>query len=246
MMFKKNPLLLVSAISIVVVALLSSRIVPIYDGVGFPDEPYRYVKPPASSKATLPADTAAITIRLQDNTNPSDFGLASKEQGPQVNLYIYRLILSTESPGTKAIIRATPKDPANSKTSKGKVVGNIYELSAVSNGGTVSFKPKLNIGFIDLRLPQGETANATMVFRPKPDKKWQILNTSQVGRDVYEASIVGFGDYALVPGSASSGSSAHSPAFIFLILITIIIALAIILAILRARDKKSKKRKASK
>jgi hypothetical protein len=129
------------------------------------------------------------------------------------------------------------------KTANGVIAGNAYRLSAVSNGGTVSFKPNATYGFIDLRLPQGELGNATMVYRASPSSRWQKINTVRTGSDIYQSSIKGFGDYAMVPGSASSGNKTSSPAFIFTILASILVILVIILAILRSRDKKSKMHK---
>jgi hypothetical protein len=67
---KKNyALLLLSAVGIVVISLLSSHIVPLYDGVGFPDEPYRYVNPPVTSKKTLPPSPAETVATISHGTN---------------------------------------------------------------------------------------------------------------------------------------------------------------------------------
>jgi hypothetical protein len=241
--FKKHTLLLASMLSIVVISLFSSKIVPIYDGVGFPDEPYRYSKPPASQKkATLPPSPAEVSVDIKNNTNQSDVGLASKEQGPQVNIYVYRLALNAKSSSDKISLKAQPIAPESIKTSKGNIAGNAYHLSAVSNNGAVIFNSGKK-GYIDLRVPQGFYAPVKMVYRTKSNETWQPIETSRVGNDIYEASIVGFGDYALVPPTVKNTSGTHSPLFIIGILIALLIILITVLLIFGRRHNKTHKHK---
>jgi hypothetical protein len=121
---KKNyVLLLASAVGIVVISLFSSRIVPLYDGVGFPDEPYRYVKPPTStSKTTLPPSPAETVIAISQGTNQVDFNLVSREQGPQASFYIYHKALKVSPPVNAASFKATPMAPDNNKPKIGPMV----------------------------------------------------------------------------------------------------------------------------
>ena len=66
-------------------ALLSPTAVPLYDGVGFPDEPYRYV-PPRSSDDFV-ASAARVELRVVDGVNAGGLLANSNELGPQVSVY---------------------------------------------------------------------------------------------------------------------------------------------------------------
>jgi hypothetical protein len=237
--FKKHPLLLVSMLVIVGINIFSSHIVPIYDGVGFPDEPYRYVTPPAGQKnSALSPSPAQVSVSLSNGTNQSDIGLASKEQGPQVNIYIYRLALKGISASTKANIEAAPKSSSNLKTPVGNIAGNIYNLSAKANIGSLLFNPAKNKGYIDLRLPQDIIPPATMVYRENDTSKWKSLDTQRVGSDVYESSIVGLGDYALVPTRAKSANTQKTKGTIIIVLFIVLVILVAALLVVRKKNKK--------
>jgi hypothetical protein len=242
--FKKYPFLFLSAAGIILISVFSSRIIPIYDGIGAPDEQYRYSKPPSSQKtATLPPSPAEVSVEIKDSTNQSDFGLASKEQGPQVNIYVYRLAVNAPATNTKITFKAAPKVPESTQTPKGNIAGNAYHLSVADNSGAVTFSSNNKKGYIDLRIPQGYYAPATMVFRKNQSEKWQPLKTSRVGNDIYEASIVEFGDYALVPPATNSAIGNKSPLLKILVLFIILIILLAALIVVRNKHAKTGKNK---
>src|SRR5881409_3272013 len=65
-------------------ALLSPAAVPLYDGVGFPDEPYRFVPPRGDNPA---ATTATVSLRVSGGVNSGGLLANSAELGPQVSVY---------------------------------------------------------------------------------------------------------------------------------------------------------------
>ena len=69
--------------ALVLAWLLPGRPVPIYDGVGAPDEPYRYVSVPAGIAIRTKPPTAAKVSVPVDNGVASVIELATSEQGPQ-------------------------------------------------------------------------------------------------------------------------------------------------------------------
>src|SRR5581483_6600436 len=62
--------------------------VPLYDGIGFPDEPYRYVDPPAGSKATPAPTLATASTDAANGSNPHAFYANSAEVGPQIAIFL--------------------------------------------------------------------------------------------------------------------------------------------------------------
>src|SRR5438105_1065265 len=58
---------------------------PLYDGLGFPDEPYRYLSPPPGAKKTPAPSTAAADFPVTPGVG-NYVELASTEVGPQVQI----------------------------------------------------------------------------------------------------------------------------------------------------------------
>jgi hypothetical protein len=207
---KRNfALLLCSGLGIVLISLFSSHIVPLYDGVGFPDEPYRYVN---SSSQTLSPSPASAIANIDQGTNADDFNMVSREQGPQISIYIFQHSLKGPASPAKIPIEASPQDAATTKTPIGKIVGNFYRFTEVG-GNKLSFSKTLKRpGYIDLRLPQDIPQGADIMYRSQPTSSWQKVATTRVGSDVYEANLVGFGDYGLVhTNNIKTGNDSGQP-----------------------------------
>src|SRR5690242_5666775 len=65
--------------------LASSGGVPLYDGVHFPQDPYRYTTPKPGEPA---AKAAKASVPLVDGRNVGGVVLNTGETGPQVQLYL--------------------------------------------------------------------------------------------------------------------------------------------------------------
>jgi hypothetical protein len=202
---------------VVAVPLLSRHAIPLYDGVGFPDEAYRYVQPPSSAEETpAPPSTAEAQTQVINGVSTQDLALNSQEQGPQVTAFIRRgTIYAADTASLSVYIRPEAPRSAN-KLVTGHVTGNLYHLVASQQ---VTFKGGSNKAIIQLRLPkinQGESGVPTIEYQAALDQSWRSLATSKVGNDIYMAPMAGFGYYvlAVLPAGAAEASD-RSPHQVF-------------------------------
>jgi hypothetical protein len=187
---------------------------PLYDGIGFPDEPYRYVKPPAGATAARPTvaeDTEPVVGR------PSDLTPVSLEKGPQIQVYLPGAALQAPAGAKLVTARAEPLAPVAPLPTDGTIWGNVVRLSVTTAQGPVQVVPSgATSPYLDLRAPTAEQPGPVVeAFR---DGAWHQLVTHRDGNDIYGAEIPGIGEYALVrltdpaarlggPGQGSGGSS---------------------------------------
>ena len=202
--------LLAAALAIVGGSLLNGWRVPLYDGVSFPDEPYRYYSGRGDTSKTTPRPTPANqdTPTDPDGKNSSGVGAQSDERGPQVYVYIAAGSLRSSAGAHTITLTATPQ-ATNTKTlgdvSNGKSAGNSYKVAATSDKGKLTYTAD-NYSFIDLRLPQGYKTGATVYYQANDSAAWRPLDTKQVGNDIYEAHFANFGNYAL-SGTPQAGKT---------------------------------------
>lgn len=200
---------------------------PVYDGVGFPDEPYRFVVHTAGEKTTKAPTTAHSTV-------PVTKGLAaaatanSAEQAPQVSLLIPTGRLHAP-PGTKQIpLQAKPIRPIAAPDG-GYLWSNVYSVGSTDSRVTMrDGNPSATI-----------TLRAASQQRPAPsieryvDGHWTPLQTVANGQDIYQATLPGFGDYAVVGTSplqldAQSSSTSRTGIIVFVAAIIVVVALVVI------------------
>lgn len=118
--------------------LLTVHPVPLYDGVGFPDEPYRYVKPPSPSMVTAkPPGADAVRVDVAGDTNAEDLSLETGESGPQAMVQVPQG--STIESGAGPIeAKLTPRAPSDQPPGA-FINGNVYDLTVTANGAPVRF-----------------------------------------------------------------------------------------------------------
>jgi len=183
--------------------------VPIYDGPGQPDEPYRYVQPPAGAKATKPPTVAQATLTV-NAAGLSGAGYAnSLESGPQIVLYVPGGALKAPPGASKITLTETPIAPSPPLPKDGTIVTNVYRITATSPSGPVQVVGRGDVGApsLQMRAPSGKQPGP--VFEHRSGDIWQQQPTIRVGADIYQASAPAFGDWALVqltdsPTTASS------------------------------------------
>jgi hypothetical protein len=211
-------LLLVTVSALVVGWLVTAAPIPIYDGIGAPDEPYRFVSPPPGDKLRTAPPTQAVASVLITSGTAGVVELFTDEQGPQAQILIVGQTLKVSAgPGSirvPAAVTVTVKPLAPEAGPSGLLIdGNIYELSWDADGAITEYT---NDGGdrILLRAVRGPPPKATFLYRRRPGDAWRPLETNLAGADVYQALIQGEGDYALtvrgLPASASAGSIAGS------------------------------------
>lgn len=184
--------------------LLSPHPVALYDGIGFPDEPYRYVP----ARAGAPAATAAeVSLSVAGGVNTGGLIANSKETGPQVSVYAPPRAFA--APGTApVIVRASPV-PATPPLPAGRVDSNVYLLTFTSSAGPVRLVPEAQSPAITLRSVSSAPAEPVFAYRRTPTSAWTWLPTRRVGRDLSNAKAPGAGEYVLVlRGTAKAGGHA--------------------------------------
>jgi hypothetical protein len=209
--------LLVAAVAVLGgIGLSCSPGVPLYDGVGFPDEPYRFVSPPVGAAATKPPTTGARQVRMTDGTSEAT-ELATGEYGPQCHVLLGPGALR----GTAAAVslRLVPRAPLNPPP-QGTAEGNVYAVEAVVAQGHRVSGDAGEVGVISLRALSAAQPAPVIEYRSGDAAAWSQLVTLRVGQDVYEAPFQGLGEYLLVRTSPASvpatvGRGGGGPVWLF-------------------------------
>jgi hypothetical protein len=183
--------------------LVSPQPVPVYDGVQAPDEPYRYVAPPAGAKATSPATTATAKTPVVGGVGTNGLSVQTGEQGPQASLFLPPRGLAATS-GT-IVVTVTPQAPDRQPT--GAVIdGNVYRFAITDPAGPVTLTAQGAIATLFLRATTTRQPGPVMQFRTGPGAAWKAVKTSRGGQDIYVSSFAGPGDYALAFSPEAKGS----------------------------------------
>lgn len=179
-------------------ALASPTVVPVYDGVGNPDEPYRYADTP---QAPPPV---SVTVPV-GNGSSAPVRLASAEKGPQVLVDLARGAFTATSP--TVTLTAVPLPGDGQRAPQGTLDGNVYRLTA-SPGAVL--QPDTANGFLFLRSAVMTKPDPVLVHRLRPADPWRTLPTTRTGRDVLSTPFRALGDYAVVdrPGSVPLSDAA--------------------------------------
>lgn len=190
--------------------LVAPAAVPIYDGVGNPDEPYRYLNPPAGAKKTPPPTVAKATLSVTAAGLNNAAYANSAEVGPQVVYYVPNGALKAPDGATGITVTATPVAPSPPLPADGTIVGNVYRIAATTSKGdaVVVGRGVTQLPTLDMRAPSGKQPGP--VFEHVVAGAWQHSATLRIGVDIYQTSAGAFGDWALVqlkdqPGKSSGG-----------------------------------------
>jgi hypothetical protein len=198
----------IAAFALVVAWIAAPAATPIYDGIGNPDEPYRYVKPPASAKTTKAPTTVKVAVPVRSGSSAAQFANTG-ESGPQLSLYLPPKALAVTGAATSVKVTATPTAPSPPLPSDGTIVTNVYRISATANGQPVAVmssgpsEPTLQMRAPDARQPGP-------VMEHRTDNGWQRERTIRVGTDIYQAQVPALGDWALVKLTSPPGTGGGS------------------------------------
>lgn len=181
-------------------ALLGPHQVPLYDGVGFPDQPYRYVQRPLNDTVkTPPPGTDHGQLKLAGGVNVSELSMWTDELGPQITMYLPLRALQVDNRQASGSIEATlaPVRLVGAPTD-GVPNSNVYSVQFTSSAGPVTARPHSADGHVTLREATFDLPLPIMNFRPAGATSWRQLPTTQQGRDIFDAIFAGPGDYLLV------------------------------------------------
>ena len=212
--------------------LIAPAAVPIYDGVGNPDEPYRYVNPPAGAKKTPAPTEAKATLSVTPAGLNNAAYANSAEVGPQVVYYVPNGALKAPSGATSITVTATPTAPPSPLPADGTIVGNVYRISATTSKGdaTIVGHGVTQLPTLDMRAPSGKQPGP--VFEHVVNGVWQQSATLRIGVDIYQTSAAALGDWALVqlrsqPGKSSGGINVGLLAAGIAVLVIVVLIVAI-------------------
>jgi hypothetical protein len=173
-------------------ALTPGSALPLYDGVGFPDEPYRFVAPPAGAKHTKPPTTGRGQSAVRAGRNVTELKAASAEQAPQVSIDIPAGLIAAPKGTTQVTVVGSPAQAL--PTAAGQHLwSNVYDITATPVASIRSGALQASI-----------TMRAATAQRPEPQiayyagGRWTRVPTFAVGRDIYSAQLTRFGRFAVI------------------------------------------------
>jgi len=171
-------------------ALASPAAVPVYDGVGAPDEPYKYVgrsNPPAASVSSTAAVVSGTTANVQ---------VRSAESGPQVLLDLGKGAFAARTP--TVTLTATPLVGDGTTVPQGTIDGNVYRITASTSARLL---PEQAQGFLFMRA--AVMTKPTPVIVHRDGTAWTQVKTVRAGQDIVSTPFRALGDYAVVrlPGA---------------------------------------------
>jgi hypothetical protein len=230
---RRLPLLLAAVAVLALGWLLTPTPIPLYDGVGMPDEPYRFVVPPAGYRTTAPPSEARAAIAVAGGISCCELEARSDEQGPQVSVYIPRSGLAV--PGTTEVTLLASPAPAPAgpaPQADGRFEGNTYRITAEGPQGPATLTPEANRATVQLRALNGNQPGPSLWYRSGDGAAWRQLPSAKVGFDIIEAQFAGPGDYVLVRGKQSGGGTVK----VLLGILAVPALLVVVLVVLRIRN----------
>ena len=185
------------AAALALVWLTTANPVPLYDGIGFPDEPYRFVPARGAGPA---ATSAQVDLKVEAGSNTGGLIVNTKEAGPQASVFAPPHAFAAA--GTTAITLAVRPVPPLPPMPPGVLESNVYALSLTSAAGRVSLVSEAQPPAITLRSVTTQPPEPVFNYRATPTEPWREIKTRRVGRDIYNAVAPGAGEYVLVRDAA--------------------------------------------
>jgi len=173
--------------------LLSPAAVPVYDGLGAPDEPYRYVAAPAGVARTAAPTVGVASSPIVAGVSSYGMSVTSAEVGPQVSLFLPPKALATT--GSKVTVTATPLAPTD-QPAGARIDGNVYDVRFQA-AGPVTMTAQAALAEISLRATTPRQPGPVLEHRASAAARWAPLSTFRGGTDVYVASFREPGQYVL-------------------------------------------------
>jgi len=230
-----------SALALALGWLLAPGTPPLYDGIGFPDEPYRYVVAPPGPglPVTAPPTEARDASPVANATNTQQMVAQSAEQGPQVLVSVSPGVLKVPGVAATAELVARPLVPSD-QPGDARIIGNVYRVSASAGSQSVPLDDRTGLSVVVLRSPSGGFPGTVMEFRPDGGQ-WRRLATAAVGADIFQSQLLGAGDYAMavlsaVPSPPRGGSS--GPNVVMLVVGLLVLAMAAVVLVVRLRGQR--------
>ncbi|MDX6257952.1 MAG: hypothetical protein QOJ11_4286 [Frankiales bacterium] len=227
--------LLAASATLVAAWLAAPHAVPLYDGLGVPDEPYRYVKPPAGYQQTPPASSISSEMPAAGGTNTGGVLAQTKEQTSQAGVFIIPKALSGPATTKTFKISITAEAP-DGPTPQGAIDGNMYKIQLWADNSptaTLTAAGKDSMPYIQ-RATSASITDAALLYRA-PGGTWTSIPDTRGGTDSFQGYFAGAGDYALVQTKAPATKSSHVLVIVVLVVIVVAMAGAVVLIRLSRR-----------
>jgi hypothetical protein len=221
--------LLAATAALVTAWLVTPHAVPLYDALGVPDEPYRYVTPPAGYQQTPPPSSVSFVVPAANGTNTDGVLAQTKEQTSQSGIFIIPKSLSGPASTKTFKVSITAKAP-DGNTPSGPVDGNVYQVQLWADSSptaTLSAANTTSMVYIQ-RATSTKIAAADLLYRPAGGS-WRLIPDTKGGTDSFQGYFAGAGDYALVVATAPASSSSHTLVIVVLVLVVLAMVGAVVL-----------------
>lgn len=189
--------------------LLSPTAVPVYDGIGQPDEPYRWVARPEGAQVTADPTVARATSPVANGLASYGLNVATAEVGPQFSLFLPpRAVRVTPArAGATLTVTATPQATVTDPPPGTRADGNAYLVELNVPGAQPSLTPQAALATLQMRATTAKQPPPTIQYRPSVTAPWQALTTARAGTEIYAAVFPGPGQFqiafAVEPGSST-------------------------------------------
>lgn len=166
---------------------------PLYDGIGFPDEPYRFVHRPAGAQETKAPTVAHGSASVAVTGRTGSVAAASAEVAPQISLYIPKGKLEVPAGTTTVTVTATPAQPVSPHAGQ-YLWSNVYDVSA--SPGATQFHAGGQQATITMRAASAQRPQPSIAYFA--GESWHLLPTYAQGQDIYIAELNRFGEFAVI------------------------------------------------
>jgi hypothetical protein len=168
----------------------------VYDGLGNPDEPYRFVEPTADARTSKKPTTAHADLAVVNGRTRAGFA-NSGESGPQISVYLAPGAFEVGSGVTSVSVTATPEAPSAPAPDDGAVLGNAYRITATADGHDV--QARAGQVTIQMRTPKPPSrGDPRPVFEQRTSGGWTQRPTIQPGFDFFQTTDGSTGLWVLV------------------------------------------------
>ena len=208
--------------------------VPLYDGVGFPDEPYRYVSPPPGVKhGPSPQPVVSESSPVADGVNQRALAPQGNEQAPQILLSVPAGSLRTAT-AREVTVAVRPLAP-DVQPQDGTVDGNVYRVALVARPPGAVQLVASSKGGLYMRATSIRPAVPEFEYRAAATGPWRRLPTRRTANDVFATDFVGAGDYALVHlrGAKADPRTVSGETVSLLVLAGVVLATVVLMLVAR-------------
>lgn len=183
---------------------------PLYDGIGFPDEPYRWVTPPDGASATPQPATPASARALVPDGRSAATRAFSGEQGPQVAFAVADGALAAPAGVPEVTVTVTPQAAPGPALPGTTIVSNLHRFSLTTPGGAeVGLAPE---GSVIVNLRANIQTPLSVVVCQWDGSAWKQVPTRQVGTEIYAADLKSLDPFAVLRFDAGATPTVAAPA----------------------------------